>query len=100
MTAAWRPKQIPKSGFIFSLHQRHAAILPSIPRLPNPPGTITPLIKYNKSITFNSVKPDNFTKFGNFIGTTKLSVVTNNLLSSDPGNINDLIWPISLTILI
>ena len=37
------PKQIPKYGILFSRAHLAARIMPSIPRLPNPPGTKIPL---------------------------------------------------------
>lgn len=43
MTAACRPRHMPKNGFLVSRHHLQASIFPSMPRLPKPPGTITPL---------------------------------------------------------
>jgi hypothetical protein len=34
---------MPKNGFLVSRHHLQASIFPSMPRLPKPPGTITPL---------------------------------------------------------
>ena len=45
------PRQIPKNGILFSLAYFIARILPSIPRIPNPPGTTIPsadLVAINK----------------------------------------------------
>lgn len=36
---------MPRKGFLFSLHHWQARIFPSMPRDPNPPGTIIPLMK-------------------------------------------------------
>ena len=36
------PKQIPRKGILFSLAYLIAAILPSVPLLPNPPGINNP----------------------------------------------------------
>ena len=44
------PKQIPKSGTLFSLAYLIVAIFPSIPLFPNPPGTTIPL--YSDSFSF------------------------------------------------
>lgn len=43
ITATWKPRQIPKNGFLFILHHLQASTFPSTPRLPKPPGTITAL---------------------------------------------------------
>ncbi|KAF4519182.1 hypothetical protein B566_EDAN008245 [Ephemera danica] len=43
IAATCRPRQIPRNGFWVLRHQEQAWIMPSIPRLPNPPGTRTPL---------------------------------------------------------
>jgi hypothetical protein len=43
ITAACNPRHTPRNGFRVVRHHVTAAILPSIPRLPKPPGTITPL---------------------------------------------------------
>lgn len=48
ITAACSPKQTPRKGFLVLRHQVQAASLPSKPLLPNPPGTITPLINKYK----------------------------------------------------
>ena len=42
ITLTCMPRQMPKYGTLFSRAQRHAQIMPSMPRLPNPPGTSTP----------------------------------------------------------
>ena len=42
MIAICIPKQIPKKGIFFSLAYLIAAILPSVPLLPNPPGINIP----------------------------------------------------------
>lgn len=42
MTAICMPKQIPRYGVLFLRAQLAALIIPSVPRLPNPPGTKTP----------------------------------------------------------
>jgi hypothetical protein len=34
---------MPRNGFLVSRHHLQASIFPSIPRLPKPPGTTTPL---------------------------------------------------------
>ena len=43
------PKQRPRNAILFSLAYLIALILPSIPLLPNPPGTIIPLTSLNIS---------------------------------------------------
>ena len=40
--ANWNPKQIPKYGILVSLAKFAVLIIPSLPRLPNPPGTKIP----------------------------------------------------------
>src|SRR5699024_12330147 len=42
-------KPIPKKGILFSRAKRIASIFPSIPRLPNPPGTTIPSTFANAS---------------------------------------------------
>ena len=42
MTAHWSPRQIPSIGIRFILAQWAAATLPSMPRVPKPPGISTP----------------------------------------------------------
>ena len=41
-TATCMPRQIPRYGMPFSRANRAAAILPSMPRIPKPPGISTP----------------------------------------------------------
>ena len=49
ITAIWKPRQIPKYGTCFSRAHFAAAIIPSVPRSPNPPGTRIPLrIRYQR----------------------------------------------------
>lgn len=43
MVATCRPRQMPRNGFCVLRHHRQAWIMPSMPRFPNPPGTMTPL---------------------------------------------------------
>ena len=43
MTAICMPKQMPKNGTRRSRANRTAAIMPGVPRSPNPPGTRMPL---------------------------------------------------------
>ena len=45
ITAHWRPKQTPNKGFDVVLAQLAAAIFPSTPRVPKPPGMIRPVQK-------------------------------------------------------
>ena len=49
------PRQIPKYGTLFSLAYLAAFIIPSIPRLPKPPGTIIPSASLSISPVFSSV---------------------------------------------
>lgn len=42
ITATCSPRQMPKNGSAFSRAQRIASIMPSMPRIPNPPGTSSP----------------------------------------------------------
>src|SRR4030067_581540 len=39
ITASGIPRQMPRYGILFSREKRIAAIFPSVPRLPKPPGT-------------------------------------------------------------
>lgn len=43
ITEVCRPRHMPRNGFLVSRHHLQASIFPSTPRLPKPPGTITPL---------------------------------------------------------
>lgn len=49
ITADCNPKQIPRNGLLVVRQNLQAAIFPSIPLFPNPPGTITPLKLEQKS---------------------------------------------------
>ena len=40
--ANWNPKQIPRNGIFFSSAKLDVLIIPSDPRVPNPPGTKIP----------------------------------------------------------
>jgi hypothetical protein len=42
-TASWKPRQMPRSGILRSRARLIAAIFPSVPRTPKPPGTRIPL---------------------------------------------------------
>ena len=42
ITAACKPRQMPRNGTLFSLAYFAVRILPSVPRSPNPPGTRIP----------------------------------------------------------
>ena len=56
ITAICIPKQIPKNGILFSRAYFMAAILPSVPLLPNPPGIKIPETSFNLfliSLSFN-----------------------------------------------
>ena len=55
ITAICIPRQIPRYGTSFSLAYFAAAILPSIPLLPKPPGTISPSQAESISAAFFSV---------------------------------------------
>ena len=48
--ANWNPKHIPKYGILFSLAKFAVSIIPSEPRVPNPPGTNIPLYFFSVSI--------------------------------------------------
>jgi hypothetical protein len=43
---------MPKKGKLFNLAYLMAFILPSLPRSPNPPGTIIPFISLKKFVKF------------------------------------------------
>ena len=58
MPANCNPKQRPKKGILLFLAYSIALILPSIPRLPNPPGTIIPLEFANILSRFTSSSND------------------------------------------
>ncbi|KFD56011.1 hypothetical protein M513_03135 [Trichuris suis] len=49
ITAHCMPRHIPKNGFLFSRAKRQAAIFPSIPRSPKPPGTRIPSALFSNS---------------------------------------------------
>lgn len=49
------PRQMPRKGTRLSRAQRTAAIFPSMPRLPKPPGTRTPSAPSSSSAVFPSV---------------------------------------------
>jgi hypothetical protein len=44
ITASWKPRQIPKNGIFCSLAYLIARSMPSVPRMPKPPGTRIPLV--------------------------------------------------------
>ena len=60
-TAICIPKQIPKNGTLFSLAYFIVWILPSIPLLPNPPGTTIPSYFCRTSFAFSLVIFSEFT---------------------------------------
>ena len=73
-TAICIPKHIPKNGILFSLAYFIVAILPSIPLLPNPPGTIIPLYFPRTSFAFSLLIFSQFT----------ISIFTFALLANPP----------------
>ena len=42
-TASWKPRHMPRKGMCFSRAHLIASIMPSVPRIPKPPGTSIPL---------------------------------------------------------
>ena len=54
-TAICIPRQMPRKGTLFSRAYRMAAIFPSTPRLPKPPGTRTPAQPVSSSPALASV---------------------------------------------
>ncbi len=57
------PRQSPRNGMLFSRAYCIAAILPSIPRSPNPPGTSIPLTSPRTCATFPAVSSSEGTHF-------------------------------------
>ena len=49
------PRQIPRNGMPWARAYRMAVIMPSMPRLPNPPGTRMPLTSAKSRSAFSSV---------------------------------------------
>jgi hypothetical protein len=43
MTATWKPRQMPRNGTRFDRAHAAALIMPSVPRLPKPPGMRMPV---------------------------------------------------------
>ncbi|KAH3684345.1 hypothetical protein WICPIJ_004691 [Wickerhamomyces pijperi] len=67
MTEIWKPKQTPKKGMLFSRAHLAADIIPSVPLVPNPPGTKIPSAQHKEcqalwNLTLSSLNWDSGSK--------------------------------------
>ncbi len=62
MTAHCMPRQTPRYGTLFSRQNWMASILPSMPRMPKPPGTMTPSARLRRSATVSRVSSSESTQ--------------------------------------